>query len=297
MQTQAAFAFIFASSAALALKLCRRKSKNAQRKEKKSKHIILFKDFSPAYEEAFCLKGIKVKFERILDFKRTNSKCLRFALQKPNNYSGIILTSPRAASCLVDATNKNSKQSVDDRFCDDWKSKKIYLVGEVSWSMLSKNGFLSLHGGSNAPKSADLCKIIEDTQSGSIAFPLLYLCGNTRRNTVSQHLKDKGIGFRELVVYESARTCRKIDIQFCGVTYLVFFSPLGVKIIGKSGLRIERLLNGHDVSNSKVVFAAIGPTTAKAIHDRWGNNVHVIVPKSPNPSGLAHAIYSHLHAS
>jgi len=104
--------------------------------------------------------------------------------------------------------------------------------------------------------SADLAKNI---LAMGISSPLLFFCGNKRRDELPAALKDKGKKFNELVIYETVETPARIAVTLDAI---LFFTPSAV----------QSFFSVNKAGNKTVCFA-IGNTTARAIAGHTGNKV------------------------
>ena len=127
----------------------------------------------------------------------------------------------------------------------------------------------------DAGTAADLVDQIADAEPET---PLLFLCGNRRRDDLPDGLRDAGIPFEELVVYET-RARSDLSLPPPGdETWLAFFSP--------SGLEAVRRADTGPLDEYRC--AAIGPTTASALEEE--GLTPEAVASEPSPEGLVDAI-------
>jgi uroporphyrinogen-III synthase len=123
---------------------------------------------------------------------------------------------------------------------------------------------------------------------GSPPRPLLFLCGDTRRDELPTCLAQHSVPLEELVVYtsSSAATCDAVMLSaipapLASPAWLVFFSPRGVQaaLDGRLHLRWPGARR-----------AAIGPTTAEALAACAALGPAHAVAVAPNASALCVAI-------
>ncbi|KAI9914618.1 hypothetical protein PsorP6_008518 [Peronosclerospora sorghi] len=117
--------------------------------------------------------------------------------------------------------------------------------------------------------------------------PMMFLCGDKRRDVLPDSFRSRGLPLEELVVYQ---TCAQQNIAIpdeCRVPdWVVFFSPSGLEAVKHLPLPWEYIRK-----------AAIGKTTATALHEHavgtekpfW--EADVTAPK-PTPESLADAIFA-----
>lgn len=141
-------------------------------------------------------------------------------------------------------TSQNGVQSIlQHPKCEELKSKKVFCVGLKTKALLEENGFkVEAYTG----YAADLAEII------ALVYPkesYTFFSGNLRRDTLPESLKEAGITFNEIEVYQTLLTPEKIDTAIDGI---LFYSPSGV----------ESYLKKNKIS--KEIAFCIGETTAEA---------------------------------
>jgi uroporphyrinogen-III synthase len=126
----------------------------------------------------------------------------------------------------------------------DWK---IYCIGNNTRRAVEK------HFG--APAIADVAEnalwLADKIISRKINAPVIFFCGNQRRDELPDRLKAAGIKVQEMVVYETMPTPKKLDNDFDAI---LFFSPSGV----------VSFFSMNQVQPATILFA-IGSTTAAAL--------------------------------
>lgn len=222
---------------------------------------------SDPYVQALAEVGLTARCVPVLQFAFPNPSELTRRIRHPEQYGGLIATSPRAGRALAKAT---SDQSV---LRDAWRVKPAYAVGPKTASVLRGIG-LSPQGEDGGDAEA-LVSIIAQKEHEK---PLLFLAGNRRRDTLPRGLQSAGIAFEELTVYV---TQTRGDVEIPAGSrrdWLVFFSPSGIEAIQQSP--------GVDPGAFRV--AAIGPTTASALREN-GFEVEAVA-ETPSPDALSAAI-------
>ncbi len=211
--------------------------------------------------------GFEVVNLPVLEYEYTHVKELREALQRPESYSGLILTSPRAVVALAEQLRWLPSET------GSWHTRRIFAVGPRTSGALEALGFSP--EGASSGSGEQLAQYIV---SQDIELPLLFLCGNRRRDTVPENLQRAGVAFEELCVYE---THLRSDIDLAAVrsaNWVVFFSPSGVEAVGAAQL--------HPDERPRV--AAIGDATAEALREA-GFDVDAVA-SHPSPDALATAL-------
>lgn len=216
----------------------------------------------------------------VLEFNYINIDRLSECLLQLEEYSAIVFTSQRAVEAILLSAKKNT--DVAKNFGD----VTCYVVGGSTSIAASDAGFSPEQSDAgNAEKLAEY--IIKESKSKE--KPILYPCGNLRRDTLSKKLKEAGFRLNEIEVYETVQNkCIREKVQEFitqqGVPdYVVYFSPSGVQytadIVSEGLLPLEQV---------KVV--AIGPTTEKELRER--NVLVFAVAPTPSPAGLLQALTS-----
>ncbi|PNF26751.1 Uroporphyrinogen-III synthase [Cryptotermes secundus] len=156
--------------------------------------VLIFKALTndtDGQEDPFKIKleeaGIHTQNVTVLDFEYCNLNVLQQNIEKPDMFSGLVFTSPRAVravACIKDAR----------RLLGGWKKHPVFVVGEGTSKILQKE--LCLDGeGSNAGNSSALAEIILQNK---FEHPLLFPCGNLTGDELSTKLST-----REIVAYFS----------------------------------------------------------------------------------------------
>jgi uroporphyrinogen-III synthase len=141
------------------------------------------------------------------------------------------------------------------------KSATVFCVGLKTKILLSENGFnVDVYTG-YAEDLAEIITLIHSTDS------FTFFSGNLRRETLPNTLKEAGINFNEVKVYETLLTPQKVtspnlskaeEQNFDGI---LFFSPSGVESYLK------------DNAIKKETCFCIGETTANALHKITKNTI------------------------
>uniref|UniRef100_A0A8D2GCF0 Uroporphyrinogen-III synthase n=1 Tax=Theropithecus gelada TaxID=9565 RepID=A0A8D2GCF0_THEGE len=256
------------------------------------------------------LYGLEATLIPVLSFEFLSLPSFSEKLSHPEDYGGLIFTSPRAVEAAQLCLEKNNKTEVWERSLKEkWNAKSVYVVGNATASLVSKIG-LDTEGETcgNAEKLAEYICSRE-----SSALPLLFPCGNLKREILPKALKDKGIAMESVTVYQ---TIPHPGIQGNLNSYysqqgvpasITFFSPSGLTYSLKhiqelSGDSIDQIKGARhpkqnclqlellrkDCTNAATMFAAIGPTTARALAAQ-GLPVSCTA-ESPTPQALATGI-------
>lgn len=146
------------------------------------------------------------------------------------------------------------------------KTKKVYCVGIKTKNLLAENGFEVIAYTGYAADLAEIITLIYWYESYT------FFSGNLRRDTIPNALKEMGIEFNEIQVYETTLTPHKIKGT---VDVVLFFSPSGV----------ESYLADNKLKNE--ICFCIGETTASALENKTKN---IIVAEQPTIEDLIEAI-------
>ncbi|ELK36820.1 PREDICTED: uroporphyrinogen-III synthase isoform X6 [Myotis davidii] len=229
--------------------------------------VLLLKDTKEEggqdpYVRELGLHGLEATLIPVLSFEFLSLPTLSEKLSRPEGYGGLIFTSPRAVEAVELSLEQDGKSEVWKKSLrETWNAKPVYVVGNATASLVKKLG-LEAEGESsgNAEKLAEYVCSREPP-----ALPLLFPCGALRGEALPQMLKDKGIPMESIIVY------RKIPHPGIQVNLDSYYSkqgiPASIAFFSPSGLTYSlthiRELSGGRVEQIK--FAAIGPTTARAL--------------------------------
>lgn len=155
-------------------------------------------------------------------------------------------------------TSQNAVHSVlSDPKSEELKKKNVFCVGLKTKSLLSDNGFNVMAYTGYAADLAEIISLIYNKETYT------FFSGNLRRDTLPEALKEAGIQFNEIQVYDTSLTPQKIKVQ---PDALLFFSPSGVKSYLKEN------------SIKKEICFCIGETTAEALQKITKN---IIIAEQP----------------
>ncbi|XP_069674066.1 uroporphyrinogen-III synthase-like [Periplaneta americana] len=221
--------------------------------------------------------GYKTSYIPVLDFEYFNLNKLLQHLQNPEKFSGLIFTSPRAVkavACLTDAS----------ALLEVWRNHPTFVVGEGTANVLKNE--LNLCGqGSGAGNAGALADIILQNR---YEYPLLFPCGNLKRDELPTRLAEGGVNLVQVTVYRT-QVHQQLEQRLQEVVHqsdgfpevVVYFSPSGLKFT-------VPILHKLEVPLEELKFVAIGPTTQEAILDY---NLKVwSVASRPTPEHLLEAV-------
>lgn len=164
-------------------------------------------------------------------------------------------------------TSQNSVESIlQHPELETLKTKKVYCVGIKTKNLLAENGFEVIAYTGYAADLAEIITLIYKSESYT------FFSGNKRRDTLPDALKEAGVTFNEIEVYETTLTPQKIKGT---VDAVLFFSPSGV----------ESYLADNKLKNE--ICFCIGETTASALENKTKN---IIVAEQPTIEDVIEAI-------
>jgi uroporphyrinogen-III synthase len=175
----------------------------------------------------------------LIDEDFIETKIKNFELSKVND--NLIFTSQNAVQSILQHPK-----------CDELKSKNVFSVGMKTKDLLTENGFNVIAYTGYASDLAEIISLIYSKESYT------FFSGNLRRDVLPNTLKENGIKFNEIEVYETNITSKKITNKLDGI---LFFSPSAVE----SYLKLNTI-------KEEMCFC-IGETTAEALENKKVKNI------------------------
>lgn len=204
-------------------------------------NIVSTKKLQPIQRQLLSDAGISVLEEDFIETKIKN-----FELSKVNE--NLIFTSQNAVLSIL----QHSK-------CEELKGKNVFSVGMKTKELLTENGFDVVAYTGYASDLAEIISLIYSSES------FTFFSGNLRRDVLPNTLKENGITFNEIEVYETNITSKKMTSKQDGI---LFFSPSGVESYFK--------LN----SIKDEICFCIGETTAETLVNKKVKNI--IIAEKPS---------------
>lgn len=219
-------------------------------------------DASSPYLKLASQYNIKIDFKQFIQIDKVDYKSFRKQKVDFLDYTGIIFT---------------SKNAIDQYFtlCKEAKVEmpaetKYFCVTEQTANYLQKYIVLRKRkifvGGKRAE---DLFDLILKHKAENFLYP----CSDVRNNDIPAFLEKNGLKYKEAIIYKTvAADLKEIDIYQYDI--LAFFSPSGVNSL---------MFNFPEFKQGKIVIAAFGPTTAKAVIEA-GLKLSIEAPTPTAPS-------------
>ncbi|XP_045190501.2 uroporphyrinogen-III synthase-like [Mercenaria mercenaria] len=259
-------------------------STNVEEVSLPKKTVLLFRAPKEGETDLFEKELLKHSYKPfsipVLEFNYINIDKLSECLSQYRDYSAVVFTSQRAVEAAVLSGKRTTGAGEETSYSD----LTCYVVGGSTGKAAKEAGFcLENCDAGNAEKLADY--IIQEAKSRQ--KPILYPCGNIRKDTLSKKLKETGFSLTEIEVYETVKNKSiktKVEelLQQQGLPdYMVYFSPSGVQYT-------EDIISSGLLPVNQVKVVAIGPTTEKELR---GQGIPVYgVASTPNPEGLLQAL-------
>lgn len=224
--------------------------------------VIIFKSESEStdvYAEELQRHFFNPIFIPTLSFGFKNLDKLHAKLQHPDDYEGIIFTSPRCVEAVEKSLDKAEMPG-------GWKMLHNYAVGEVTHNLALSDLQQLFTQGKQTGNARALAEFIIDNHDGSKDLPFLLPCSNLAQDTLNLKLREDGFRIDALEVYETTagpELGEKMDraLQSENVEFLCFFSPSGVNCISD-------YCKAKDITMDKYRLVAIGPSTRRALENK-----------------------------
>lgn len=154
----------------------------------------------------------------------------------------VIFTSRNAVEVVITYLNGHQPE---------WK---IFCIGNATKDIINRNFTNSLIAGT-ANNASVLAEVIVNSHVQSAVF----FCGDQRREELPAILSEEGISLKEIVVYKTVLTPKKVEKEYDAI---LFFSPSAVK----------SFFSQNTVSEDSTLFAT-GNTTADCIRQHSSNKL------------------------
>ena len=207
--------------------------------------ILSTKKLLPNQKQLLLVANISVIEEDFIETKIKN-----FELSKING--NLIFTSQNAVESILQHPK-----------CNELKSKNVFSVGMKTKDLLTENGFNVIAYTGYAADLAEIISLIYSKESYT------FFSGNLRRDVLPNTLKENGITFNEIEVYQTNITSKKITNKLDGI---LLFSPSAVE----SYLKMNTI-------KDEMCFC-IGETTAESLENKKVKNI--IIAEKPSVENM-----------
>ena len=166
-----------------------------------------------------------------------------------------------AKSATIVFTSSNAVEAVASKLNGQKPDWKIFGIGHATRRSVEKYfGERTIIG--TADNGKELAKAILDANVSEVIF----FCGDQRRDELPGSLIENKIGVKEIVVYKTIATAKKIEKKYDGI---LFFSPSAVK----------SFFQENKLDDQTILFA-IGNTTADEVKKISKNKI--IISDTPD---------------
>jgi uroporphyrinogen-III synthase len=164
-------------------------------------------------------------------------------------------------NCIIIFTSMNAVDSVIHQLNNAKPVWKIFCMGNTT-KQLVKDFFGDDHIIATASSATALAgEITNWKKSENDDLPVIFFCGDQRRDELPGKLRQEGIAIEEIITYKTIETTHQVTAAYSGI---LFFSPSAVHSFFKT-----------NKSGTGTVLFAIGETTANTI-SMYSNNKIVI---------------------
>lgn len=213
--------------------------------------VLSTKILAPEQRNRLIEKGFS-----LTEFDFITTQCKEFELKSVGNL--LLFTSQNAVKSVLRHQKKNILKKIP-----------VVCVGEKTAELLTKNGWQVVHYEDYAEKLGNYIK------KNHLKDNITFFCGNLRRNTLPNLLKESNIPFDEIEVYQTILSSQKIKLP---QTAILFFSPSGVK----------SYISKNDISDE--ICFCIGETTA---NEALKHSQNCILSNQPTVDSLLEKCISH----
>ncbi|CAN5563922.1 uroporphyrinogen-III synthase [soil metagenome] len=213
----------------------------------KNIHILSTRPVNVALINEAATKGIQVNTISFIDTVAIDTAEVKKTIDEvAAQPSTIIFTSMNAVDAVVHQLNNKP-------------SWKIFCMGNTTRQLVEKyfGNDNILATGSNATELAK--EIIKWEKIQLDKMPVVFFCGDQRRDELPGKLLEQGIEMEEIITYNTIQTTHAITDAYNGI---LFFSPSAVHSFFKT-----------NKAATETVFFAIGETTANTISSYTNNKI------------------------
>ncbi|XP_038599915.1 uroporphyrinogen-III synthase isoform X3 [Tachyglossus aculeatus] len=185
------------------------------------------------------LCGLEATLIPVLSFEFLSLHDFREKLSRPEDYGGLIFTSPRAVEAVGLCWGRGQPPSEWERSLKDrWNTKPVYVVGQATASQAGQMGFAPQgeHCG-NAEKLAEF--ICSREAAAPSPAPLLFPCGTVKGEALPAMLRNQGVPLESITVYQKApRPGLQESLRSYFSTQLAAIGPTTARAMAAAGLPV-----------------------------------------------------------
>lgn len=213
--------------------------------------------------------GIVLEFVSMIETVPVTSDSLRADVEKyADRECLVIITSMNAADVVIGLLNGQAP------------SWKLFCTGNTTRELLEqhfgKQNIIATAGSSGALAEALIDWFNKHRQSN----PVIFFCGNRRRDELPGLLEKAGIPLKEIETYKTIETALPVTRHYDAI---LFFSPSAV----------SSFFSMNNAGSDTVLFA-IGKTTERTIAQYSGNKI--VVGNTPSKNDLVKQAIAYFHA-
>lgn len=230
-------------------------------------NILSTKTLWPEILQEAARHGLAVKEQAFIDIAPAVTEATARRIAEILTQGGVmVFTSPNAVKAAAAAVPFSFWNNTRPYFSDMAPDRYMYCLAGATRQAVEEHMSNILVAGTAANSKELAEKIIADNTAG----PVVFFCGNIRRNELPELLQQHNIQVEEHVVYHTTETPAVLKETFDGI---LFLSPSSVR----------SFFSANNLPKHTVCFA-IGSTTAAALEEVTDNRV--ITSPSPSASAL-----------
>jgi uroporphyrinogen-III synthase len=218
-------------------------------------HILCTRELDPMLVEAAAEKNITIDIRPFIATEPIETVEVQQEIE-----NALLL------STTIVFTSMNAVEAVATFIIDDQPDWRIYCIGHTTRKLAERFFGENCIAGFAEDATALAELIVEEGETEE----LIFFCGNKRRNELPDILRSNDIIIEEIIVYETFEVNHKVSGEYNAV---LFFSPSAVESF---------FVNNKP--NDKIIFFAIGKTTAAAIKKFSTNKI--IIADEPGKENL-----------
>lgn len=201
-----------------------------------------------------------------MDFIETTAFPFKLELFINKNFDALAFTSASAVKFFFE--NKGAASFANN--------KQVFAIqGKTQEELLARGIQTDISAASAHELAAAIIK-------SNVAKDVLHICGNLRLPVMEDNMREAGILYTDLMVYQTGTKAKKVNDAFDAI---LFYSPSGV----------ESFLVLNNIDN-ETVYCCIGNTTARELKEKK-STITIILPEQPSPQSMLTAVSNYFHKS